>query len=150
MKFDDLDRRMRSFERSIDQRISDGLFLVARLDGRNFTRLTKDTCPDLAHPFDTPLGPGVVKAPTDAELWTKIYSPDVLSRLDALLRGAEAKVVRESLEARRIALFRREFLLPLLRGNGSHAEARRGGWRRAEGLLSASLREIKNEEDCAL
>ena len=28
MKFDDLDKRMRSFERSIDQRIPDGLFLV--------------------------------------------------------------------------------------------------------------------------
>ena len=52
MKFDDLDKRMRSFERSIDQRIPDSLFLVARLDGRNFTRLTKETCPDLAHPFD--------------------------------------------------------------------------------------------------
>ena len=52
MKFDDLDKRMRSFERSIDQRIPDRIFLVARLDGRNFTRLTKETRPDLAHPFD--------------------------------------------------------------------------------------------------
>jgi hypothetical protein len=107
----------------------------------------------VAHPFDTPLGPGVVKAPTDAELWTKIYSPDVLSRLAALVSAAEGKVARGSLEARRIALFRREFLLPLLRGDGSHSEAWRGGGRRAEGklsALSASLCEITNEEDCIL
>lgn len=61
MKFDDLDRRMRSFERSIDQRIPEGLFLVARLDGRNFTRLTKETCPDLAHPFDTRFNEAMVE-----------------------------------------------------------------------------------------
>jgi len=68
----------------------------------------------VANPFDTPLGPGVCKAPTDAELWTEIYSPDVLARLAKLLDNAEAKVVRGSLEARRIALFRREYLNPLV------------------------------------
>ena len=67
----------------------------------------------VANPFDTPLGPGVCKAPTDAELWTKIYSPDVLARLAKLLDNAEAKVAHGALEMRRIALFRREFLLPL-------------------------------------
>ena len=65
------------------------------------------------HPFDTPLGPGVCKAPTEEELCTKIYSPEVLARLAALLDNAEAKVARRSLEARRIALFRREYLEPL-------------------------------------
>ena len=68
----------------------------------------------VAHPFDTPLGPGVCKAPTEVELWTKIYSPEVLARLAALLDNAEAKVARGSLEARRIALFRREYLNPLV------------------------------------
>ena len=67
----------------------------------------------VAHPFDTPLGPGVCKAPTEEELRARIYSPDVLARLAALLDNAEAKVARGSFEARRIALFRREFLLPL-------------------------------------
>ena len=67
----------------------------------------------VANPFDTPLGPGVCKAPTEEELRTKIYSPEVLSRLDALLRDAAAKVTAGSLEARRIALFRREYLEPL-------------------------------------
>ena len=67
----------------------------------------------VAHPFDTPLGPGVCKAPTEEELRTQIYSPEVLSRLGALLRDAAAKVAAGSLEARRIALFRREYLEPL-------------------------------------
>ena len=67
----------------------------------------------VARPYDTPLGPGVCEAPTEEELRTKIYSPEVLSRLAALLRDAEAKVAAGSLEARRIALFRREYLEPL-------------------------------------
>ncbi len=74
----------------------------------------------VANPFDTPLGPGVCKAPTEEELRTKIYSPEVRTRLDALLRDAEAKVAAGSLEARRIALFRREFLAPV-RARGTRA-----------------------------
>ena len=66
----------------------------------------------VSHPFDTPLGPGVCKAPTEEELRTQIYSPEVRTRLDALLHAAEAKVAAGSLEARRIALFRREYLEP--------------------------------------
>ena len=67
----------------------------------------------VAKPYDTPLGPGVVQAPTKEELRAKIYSPEVLARLESLLDGAAAKVVRGSLEARRIALFHREYLSPL-------------------------------------
>lgn len=51
MKFDDLDKMMRVYERSIDQCILPDLFLVARLDGRNFSRLTKKVC-DFEAPFD--------------------------------------------------------------------------------------------------
>ena len=68
----------------------------------------------VAKPFDTPLGPGVCEAPSEMELRTAIYSPTLLARLDALLRGAAAKVAAGSAEARRIALFRREYLEPLL------------------------------------
>ena len=67
----------------------------------------------VAKPFDTPLGPGVCEAPSEEELRTVVYSPKVLSRLDALLRGAASKVAAGSAEARRIALFRREYLNPL-------------------------------------
>ena len=67
----------------------------------------------VAKPYDTPLGPGVCEAPTEDELRTQIYSPEVLRRLAALLDAADAKVVCGSVEARRIALFRREYLVPL-------------------------------------
>ena len=51
MKFDDLDKKMRVYERSIDQIIAPDIYLVARLDGRNFTRLTKEVC-QFEAPFD--------------------------------------------------------------------------------------------------
>ena len=41
MNFDELDEKMRRFEQSLDQVILPEMYLVARLDGRNFTRLTK-------------------------------------------------------------------------------------------------------------
>lgn len=43
MRFDELDSRMRVFETSHDHRVLPGLYIVARLDGRSFTRLTKET-----------------------------------------------------------------------------------------------------------
>ena len=42
MKFDELDARMRVFETSLDVCVLPGIFMVARLDGRSFTRLTRD------------------------------------------------------------------------------------------------------------
>ena len=42
MKFDDLDKKMRVFETSADLCVLPGIFMVARLDGRSFTRLTKE------------------------------------------------------------------------------------------------------------
>lgn len=51
MKFDDFDRNMRIYEESLDQYILPDMYLVARLDGRSFTRLTKETCKFEA-PFD--------------------------------------------------------------------------------------------------
>ncbi len=75
----------------------------------------------VANPFDTPLGPGVCKAPTEEELRTKIYSPAVLARLESLLSRAAAKVGGGTLEARRIALFRREYFAPLAAAMGGTA-----------------------------
>ena len=51
MRFDDLDRIMRSYEESLDQYIEPEKFIIARLDGRSFTKLTKETC-DFQKPFD--------------------------------------------------------------------------------------------------
>ena len=42
MKFDDLDKKMRVFETANDPIVPRCLYMVARLDGRSFTRLTKD------------------------------------------------------------------------------------------------------------
>lgn len=51
MKFDDLDTRMRVFETSHDHCVLPGIYMVARLDGRGFTRLTKELL-ELEAPFD--------------------------------------------------------------------------------------------------
>ena len=51
MTFNELDRIMRTYECSIDQVISPEVFLLARLDGHGFTRLTKKVYP-LEAPFD--------------------------------------------------------------------------------------------------
>ncbi|HJU37946.1 MAG TPA: tRNA(His) guanylyltransferase Thg1 family protein [Tahibacter sp.] len=51
MKFDDLDRRLRVFETAHDGCVLPQVHIVARLDGRGFTRLTKETLPFEA-PFD--------------------------------------------------------------------------------------------------
>lgn len=49
MKFDELDQMMRIFETTNDHFFLPGIFLVARLDGRGFTQLTKKK-----HPFEVP------------------------------------------------------------------------------------------------
>jgi tRNA(His) 5'-end guanylyltransferase len=49
MKFDELDAKMRVFETAHDRSVLPGMFLVARIDGRNFTRLTKEV-----HQFEAP------------------------------------------------------------------------------------------------
>lgn len=51
MRFAELDARMRAFETAQDQYLAPDAHLLARLDGRSFTRLTKDVL-DLERPFD--------------------------------------------------------------------------------------------------
>lgn len=51
MIFDELDKKMRIYEQSLDQVIIPEMYLVARLDGRGFTRLTKEIC-QFEAPFD--------------------------------------------------------------------------------------------------
>lgn len=51
MDFDTLDKQMRRFELSLDRTILEGIYLVARLDGHGFTRLTKKEW-QLEKPFD--------------------------------------------------------------------------------------------------
>lgn len=49
MKFDELDTKMRVFETAHDHCALPGLYMVARIDGRSFTKLTKET-----HAFEAP------------------------------------------------------------------------------------------------
>ena len=49
MKFDDLDVKMRVFETAADTCVLPGLYMAARIDGRSFTRLTKEV-----HAFEAP------------------------------------------------------------------------------------------------
>jgi tRNA(His) 5'-end guanylyltransferase len=50
MRFDELDERMRVYETSHDLCVLPSINMVARLDGRSFTRLTKTL-----HPFEVHL-----------------------------------------------------------------------------------------------
>ena len=49
MKFDDLDLKMRVYETSQDRCVLPSMYIVARIDGRSFTKLTKDI-----HKFKAP------------------------------------------------------------------------------------------------
>ncbi|MFZ6759768.1 tRNA(His) guanylyltransferase Thg1 family protein [Undibacterium sp. Ji50W] len=51
MKFDELEKVMRAYETAHDDCVPVGTYMVARIDGRGFTRLTKETCAFEA-PFD--------------------------------------------------------------------------------------------------
>jgi len=51
MKFDDLDTQMRIYETSADFCVLPEIHIIARLDGRNFTKLTKDKG-NFEAPFD--------------------------------------------------------------------------------------------------
>ena len=51
MKFDDLDQMMRVYETAHDRCVLPGTYIVARIDGRSFTKLTKEKC-DFERPFD--------------------------------------------------------------------------------------------------
>ena len=52
MKFEQLDRRMRVYETAHDHCVIPGMHMVARIDGRSFSQLTRAT-----HKFDAPYDP---------------------------------------------------------------------------------------------
>lgn len=49
MKFNEIDKKMRIYETSKDYSVLPGIYIVTRIDGRNFTRLTKEI-----HKFQAP------------------------------------------------------------------------------------------------
>ncbi|MCR5610172.1 MAG: guanylyltransferase [Lachnospiraceae bacterium] len=60
MRFDDLDKKMRVYEKSLDQVITPETYMIARLDGRGFTKLTKEVCKYEA-PFDIRFRDSMIK-----------------------------------------------------------------------------------------
>jgi len=60
MKFEMLNKKMRAFETSMDQFVMPELYIVARLDGRGFTKLTKEFL-NLERPFDIYFRDAMVK-----------------------------------------------------------------------------------------
>ena len=61
---------------------------------------------------DTAIGT-VNLVPSEFRMWTELYSPKKLRPLAALVKKAEAAVPPDSMEAKRIALMRREILEPM-------------------------------------
>ena len=61
---------------------------------------------------ESKIGPATIP-PSEGELWTKVYSPETMARLDRLLETAAAKADAVSLEAKRIAFMRKQFFEPL-------------------------------------
>ena len=61
---------------------------------------------------DTPIGPKSMP-PCEFEIWTRLYSPALLSELERLMAAAERKAGAGTVEARRIDLIRRELYGPL-------------------------------------
>ncbi len=58
---------------------------------------------------ETDIGTATI-VPSEFRVWTELYSPEKLKPLAALFAEAEATVAPDSMEAKRIALMRREFL----------------------------------------
>ncbi|MBO5791043.1 MAG: DUF4838 domain-containing protein [Lentisphaeria bacterium] len=71
--------------------------------------------------INSDIGP-VASIPSDNEIWNTIYSPKFLDGLDARFNAAQKKVKANSLEARRIELFRREFVKPLRTASKSYLD----------------------------
>ena len=72
---------------------------------------------------DTPLGP-IASAPSAKEMWSEVFSPAVLAGMDGMLKRAEGSVTAGSVEAKRIALIRREFFDGLMRAADAYRAQR--------------------------
>ena len=107
MRFDDLDKIMRTYEESLDQYIEPDKLIIARLDGRSFTKLTKETR-DFKKPFDARFrdlmvgtvmhlmkncGFNIVKGFTESDEISLLFAPDStqfnrkVRKLNSILAG---------------------------------------------------------------
>lgn len=113
MKFDDLDAKMRVFEQSLDQIIPPGNYIVACIDGRSFTRLTKEVCKFEA-PFDERFNKMMVEtvkglvADTGMEIIYGYTQSDEISLLfaaDAYVFGRKVRKLNSVLAGSASAIF---------------------------------------------
>lgn len=72
MKFDELDKRMRIYETSHDFCILPNIYMVARIDGRGFTSLTKKKH-DFQRSFDETFRLYGRNSKAPHELWFQYY-----------------------------------------------------------------------------
>lgn len=107
MKWDDFEGRMRVYETAHDHTVLPGMYMVARLDGRGFTRLTKAD-EDFERPFDerfrdlmmvtvehlmTEVGPRFAFAYTQSDEMSLLFHPEddsfgrKLRKLNSVLAG---------------------------------------------------------------
>lgn len=107
MRFDDLDKIMRTYEESLDQYVEPNKYIIARLDGRSFTKLTKETC-EFKKPFDERFrdlmvgtvmhlmkncGFNIVKGFTESDEISLLFAPDStqfnrkVRKLNSILAG---------------------------------------------------------------
>lgn len=75
--------------------------------------------------IDTSVGPQA-QTPSQEEIFTEIYSPDVIRRWDGYFAVASEKLERETLEFRRLALVRRETLDELKKAIAAYIAKRDG------------------------
>lgn len=113
MKFDELDAKMRVYEQSLDQIIPPGNYIVARIDGRGFTRLTKEVCKFEA-PFDKNFNKMMVEtvkglvADTGMEIiygYTQSDEISLLLRLESQAFGRKVRKLNSILAGTASALF---------------------------------------------
>lgn len=113
MKFDELDAKMRIYEQSLDQIIPPGNYIVARIDGRSFTRLTKEVC-EFEAPFDENFNKMMVEtvkglvADTGMEIlygYTQSDEISLLFRLESQVFGRKVRKLNSILAGTASALF---------------------------------------------
>ena len=97
----DVEALLNEHDRLMFGRAAKPMGLVIRLMEKCWLRIGSNT-------IETPLGP-LGCAPSDDEIYMKIYGPKVLAKFDELYAEAKSLVRPGSLEARRIALYQREY-----------------------------------------
>jgi hypothetical protein len=133
MKFDELEAKMRVFETANDRVVLPEIYIVARIDGRGFTRLTKEVHA-FAAPFDEQFRDMMVA--TVAHLmdcgFRIVYGYTQSDEISLLFHQGESTFSRKARKLNSILAGEASAKFSLLLGDlaAFHASARRGPHRR--------------------